>query len=239
MSWRTIVLIAAAAVAAGAWAADMQTDRGGAVYVGAPAAWEAPAGMDATLELAWDNGSRRWAFAWDTAAGYWHGNDFNTSTLTGRTAHVKILKYKFLTCSFWPNTTWDGVRIGFYNFAGGVPGSMLWPTTGIGYFFKPSTSNPGHIWVECDINWTCPSNGFVAAHEQYYNNPNSDPYELDTNPTFREHSWAYSGGTWQAMPEYSNLAPYRNLMIRVWVETGQTFPGIAPTSIGRVKALYY
>jgi hypothetical protein len=28
-------------------------------------------------------------------------------------------------------------------------------------------------------------------------------------------------------------------MIRVWIEPGQTFPGVSPSSIGRVKALYY
>ena len=237
---RKVILIAtAAAFAAGAWAADVRTDAGGAAYVGGPPTLGTPAGMDATMELAWDNGSRRWAFCWPTGAGYWYGNDFSTSTLTGRTVHVKILKYKFMTSSQWPNTTWDGVRIGFYNFAGGVPGSLLWPTSGSGYFFKPSTPNIGHVWVECDINWTCPTNGFVAAHEQFYNDPTADPYELDTNPTFLGHSWEYTGGTWSPMPDYSTLTPYRNLMIRVLVETGQSFPGIEPTSMGRVKALYF
>lgn len=238
MNTKWFILAMACACAAAVWAADVATDNGGVVYTGGPSVAAGPGGTDATLELAWDNGSRRWALAWYTGAGSWAGNDFNTNTLTGKSIHVKILKFRMLTCSFWPNTTWDGVRIGFYNFSGGVPGSMIWPTSGAGYFFKPSTSNTGHIWVECDINWTCPVNTFVAAEEQYYNYPSGDPYEVDTNPTFRGHSWQYYGGTWSNLSS-ENIAPYFNLMVRVQVETGQTFPGIAPTSMGRVKALYF
>jgi hypothetical protein len=209
----------------------------GTVIVTPGPGYMAPTYDQSTLELAWDNGSRRWSVHWDTGAGAWVGNDFDVSTL--KTEYAKILKFKFYTRDTWPNTSWDGFGIGFYNFSGGVPGSMLWPTSGSsGYLFVPSGVT-GHVWVECDIDWVCPSVKFVAAEHQYYNEPNCDPYTLDTNPTFQEHSWEYRSGAWSLHQEYPNLTPYRNVMIRVLIETGQTFPGIAPSSIGRVKALYY
>jgi hypothetical protein len=223
------------AAAAPLWAADVAFDGGG--YTTSPGIAE-PASYDqSTLELSWDNGSRRWSVAWYTGAGYWVGNDFRVSTL--KTSYVKILKYKYYTRGAWPNQQWEGMRFAFYNFGGGVPGSMLWPTSGGGYFFKPSGGIESHIWVEFNVNWVCPSQAFVAAQEQFYNYPNCDPFSLDNNPSFVGHSWEYIGGAWAPFTEYSNLTPYRNIMIRVWVETGQQFPGVAPSSVGRVKALYY
>jgi len=230
-------LLACALLAgAAAFAADVIRDPGEPGPGPSPTTLTAPGGMDATTELKWDNGTRRWSVIWYTGAGSWVGNQFNTSTLTGRTFHVKILKFRMYSRADWPNSTWDGFRIGFYNFSGGVPGSLLWPTSGGGYFFKPSPGTTSHVWVECDINWTCPSNSFLACEEQFYNNPNADPFALDTNPTNLHKSWQYYGGTWQ---EYSTDDEYYNMMIRVQVETGQTFPGIEPTSMGRVKALYF
>jgi hypothetical protein len=225
--------IAFIAVAAPLWAADFVADGG---YGAAPGP-AAAASDQSTLELMWDNGQRRWSVAWYTGADYWVGNDFTISTL--KTSHVKILKYKYYTRGAWPNQGWEGMRFAFYNFGGGVPGSRLWPTSGGGYFFKPSAGIEGHIWVEFDIGWTCPSQGFVAAQEQFYNYPNCDPSSLDNNTSFVGHSWEYSQGSWRPFVEYPNLTPYRNVMIRVWVETGYTFPGIEPSSLGRVKALYY
>jgi len=219
---------------AAAWGADVALDGGGN---GAPAIMAAAPYDQATVELQWDNGLRRWSVAWYTGGDSWVGNDFNTSTL--KTTHVKVLKFKMYSYSDWPNEGWDGFRIGFYNFRGGVPGSMLWPTGGGGYFFKP-TGVTGHVWVECDINWTCPTVAFLAAEEQFYNWPTCDPWAVDNNTNFRKHSWYYYEGTWSPMTGVNvEISPYYNLMLRVWVETGYTFPGIAPSSIGRVKALYY
>jgi len=232
--WFSIVACGLMACGA-AWGADVAVD-GGDSY-GAPPALSAPISYDqSTLELSWDNGSRRWSIAWYTGAGSWVGNDFTISTL--KTSYVKILKYKYYTRGAWPNVGWDGMRFAFYSFGGGVPGSMLWPTSGNGYFFVPSAGTAGHIWVEFDVDWTCPSQSFVAAQEQFYNYPTCDPFALDNNTTFMGHSWKYYGGTWGPYLRESD-PDYRNLMIRVWVETGQEFPGVAPSSVGRVKALYY
>jgi hypothetical protein len=234
---KCLMVAATCLMAASALAADMVAEGSG--YRGGPAFTTPTPSTDATTELAWDTGTRRWSIIWYTGAGSWVGNAFNTSTLTGKTLHVKILKFRLYSRADWPNSTWDGFRIGFYNVSGGVPGSLLWPTSGSGYFFKPAPGTTSHVWVECDINWTCPSNNFLACEEQYYNNPTADPFGIDNNPTNLHHGWQYYGGTWTEYDGNPETEPYRNIMIRVQVETGQSFPGIAPTSMGRVKALYF
>ena len=232
MKW-LVVAWGVVAVAAGAFAADYAVE--GTPGPASPYTFTPVTKDGATLELAWDNGTRRWSISYYTGADLWCGNDFSSATL--KTEHVKILKFKMYTRDNWPNGVWDGFRIGFYSFAGGVPGSMLWPTGGSGYFFKPSGLS-GHVWVECPINWTCPTIAFVAAAEEFYNYPNNDPFSLDINPTFLGHSWLYAQGSWSPYSS-ENVLPYQNIMIRVQVETGYTFPSVAPSSIGRVKALYY
>lgn len=222
---------AALLCAAAVWAADAAVDGGTTAFVVS----EAAAG-DATTELKWDNGQRRWSVVWFSGnESSWVGNDFDVATL--KWARAVILKFRFYTRGAWPNNRWDGVRLGFYGFGGGVPGSMLWPTGGGGYFFMPKGQIQGHIWVECDINWTCPSTKFVAAEQQFYAYPYCDPFSLDNNTSFVGHSWLYSEGTWEPFPEYLNLTPYRNVMIRVLVDEAASV--VAPTSLGRVKALYY
>jgi hypothetical protein len=232
-----VVAVTTALIASGtAWAADVAVDGGDnytAPHLAAPAPYN-----PATMELTWDNGQRRWSVCWpEGSPNSWVGNDFDASTL--KTTYAKILKYKYYTRGAWPNQTWEGMRFAFYSFKGGVPGSMLWPTSGTPHFFKPNAGIDSHIWVEFDVDWICPSVKFVAAQEQFYDYPYCDPFSLDNNTDFVGHTWAYLQGQWQPFPEYSNLTPYRNAMVRVIVEPGQTFPGVAPSSIGRVKALYY
>ena len=231
------LLFASGIMACGAaWAADVVADGD---YSTSPN-FTAPAPYDqSSLELMWDNGTRRWSVIWYTGADSWVGNDFDASTL--KTSYAKILKYKYYTRGNWPNLGWDGMRFAFYAFRGGVPGSMLWPTSGNPYFFKPSNPDiQAHIWVEFNVNWTCPSVKFLAAQEQFYNNPTADPFSVDVNPTNLKHSWQYYQGSWSPIElNFEGVGPYRNVMIRVWVEPGQEFPGVAPSSIGRVKALYY
>jgi hypothetical protein len=225
----------AAALTAPVWASDVVAD-GGSTQTHF---YAAPTPSDqSSLELFWDNGLRSWSLAWYTGADTWVGNEFDVSTL--KTAYAKVLKYKYYTRGAWPNLGWDGMRFGFYSFRGGVPGSMLWPTSGNPYFFK--VSNPdiqSHIWVEFNIDWTCPSVKFLAAQEQFYNHPTCDPFAIDNNTTFLGHSWLYQTGAWQPYQASGISAPYRNVMVRIWVEPGQEFPGVTPSSIGRVKALYY
>jgi hypothetical protein len=228
--------IAAAGLAGAAWAGDLAVD-GGSASTGPPA----PAAFDgSTRELSWDTGTRRWSAAWFTGAGVWVGNDFDTRmTGTLKTTHVKILKLRFYTRDNWPNRGWDGFRVGVFAFAGGVPGSRLWPASGGAYFFKPSGVT-GNVWAECPVDWVCPTPYFLAAQQQYYNWPNCDPWSVDDNALFREHSWNYYAGFWSPLSNVLvGIKPYYNLMLRVRVETGYTFPGVEPCSLGRVRALYY
>jgi hypothetical protein len=215
----------------GSWGGDILIQNGVSQPGGAPHTTTAPY---ATLELAWDNGTLMYHCAWNhPRAGEWRvGNDFDTSTL--KTAHVKILKFKTYTSDVWPNEGWDGFHIFVFNFRGGMPGEMLWPTSGEGYFFKPSGIH-GHVWVECAVDWTCPTLEFLAARDQGYNYPNCDPLCVDTNLEYMGHSWMHVYGEWSGFSE----TRYKNVMVRAVVQTGYEFPGVAPTSLGRVKALYY
>ncbi|HUV87385.1 MAG TPA: hypothetical protein VMX79_09755 [bacterium] len=207
----------------GAWSADCIVD-------GAPShfAAAARAGSDATLELKWDNGTRLAFFATGTGAGYWVGNDWDLSAIPRYRAITKIKVY---SCGDWPNRRWDGFRLGIYAFAGGTPGSLLWGPT----YFKPTRTGDG--WCNYSMGWTLPAGNraFAAAAELYYNWPNCDSFALDTNPTFLNHSWRCQNGRWEKLPRL--VGDFRNLMLRVVVNN--TAFDIAPTSVGRVKALYY
>jgi hypothetical protein len=213
----------ALALAAAAWGADVVV--GGKAYV--PPRLAAP-GADDQLELGWDNGTGRWSIVWYTGKSTWVGNQFDLSTLS---CYRVVDKVKFYTRDDWPNDVWDGFRVAIYDFST-LPGAVLWPASGGGYFFKPSGVH-GHLWVEIPIRWTSPSKKFLAAVNQCYNDPDCDPFEVDNNRVFRKHSWQYDCWQWDPLVGFQD---YRNLMLRVVVES--TF-GVTPTSVGRVKALYY
>jgi hypothetical protein len=210
------------ALAAGAWAADYEVARPTAP----PPTMEDPA-FDAPVELKWDNGTQGWLIAFYTGANTWFGNDFDISTLS---TYRAVESMKVLSSTRWPNSRWDGFRLGIWSFSGGVPGSLIWgPKFVVG-------SGSGDTWTTFRVGWTVPSanNKFCAAVEQYYNYPNCDPHAVDSNSTFIRHSWLYYGGRWQP---YSNSTGNYNLMIRVIVDNS-TLP-VVPASVGRVKALYH
>jgi hypothetical protein len=215
-----------ALLAAGVWAADLDAKE----FTAGPNIVTSP-GYDDTRELIWDNGGGRWWLAWYTGAGSWVGNDFDISTIKTY-GGIKFIRYR--TSPTWPNTGWDGFRFGVYSFAGGIPGSMMWPTSGGGYFFVP-TGPEG--WKECAVTWVLPSGvrKFVAAMEQFYNNPNCDPYIVDSTTVFCGHCWQYYEGAWS---EHQGYQGYKNVGLRVVIDNEQN-PAVIPMSAGRVKALYY
>lgn len=222
-----LVISLVACVAGGAWAADVAFDRAQAM----PTMSE-PTGYDNTVELSWDSGMGRWWLAWYTGADTWVGNDFDVSTVKTygglKTMRVQ-LRYN------WPNTQWDGGRIAVFAFGGGVPGSIMWPTSGSPLFVLPTGATG---WKDFDVTWVLPgTKKFMAGWEQFYNHPGCDPFLIDNNPTFMGHTWMYLQGSWAPF-EASNIAPYRNLMLRMVVDNEQN-PAVSPSSIGRVKALYF
>ena len=218
-----LAFVVTASLAAAAWGADCVVERA-APTVAAPE----PAATDDTLELKWDSGTVRWWLAWYTGADTWIGTEFDISTISG---YAAIQAIKLQARSDWPNGKWDGFRLGIFNFAGGVPGSLLW-----GPKFVVPTGSTG--WKEFSVGWTLPFGvtRFLPGMEQYYNFPNCEPFGIDNNPTSMGHSWQYMRGSWAPF-ESMSIAPYRNIMIRVIVSNSTL--AVTPTSIGRVKALYY
>ena len=93
-----------------------------------------------------------------------------------------------------------------------------------------------HGWKCVSVDWVLPggTTNFLAAMEQYYNYPDCDPYAVDNNDTFLGRSWQYYQGIWRPVEGTLN---YHNLMLRVVV--GDEMFAVKPTSLGRVKALYY
>jgi len=223
MRARVGVLVGFSAWAAGAaaWDAAVAPARGGA---GGPAP-----GTDGTLELAWDNGSPSWHVSWLTGAGVWVGNDFSIATLS---AYRRVKQVRVYSGPAWPNGHWDGWRLGLYSFASGAPGSLIWGPAWV------QGSATGYAWANFGVDWVLPAANlaFTAAIDQVYNHPNTDAFMLDTNTTFRGHSWFYYQGSWS--PMHTGLDPYRNLMLRVVVDN-TSYPGVVPSSWGRLKALYY
>jgi hypothetical protein len=216
------VLIILLAAAAAAGAADYEVAR----PAGPPATNEPPA-SDATLELKWDNGVPLAHHVNETGAGYWFGNDWDLSTISD---YRVISMIKIYSLEDWPNAQWDGLRLGIYAFAGGAPGSLLWGPK----YFKATRAGDG--WCGYSVGWTLPAGNkaFVAAAEQYYDPPNADSFAVDIERTFWGHSWERQTGRWEKLKPF--VSGFRNLMLRVVVNNA---PGVAPTSLGRVKALYY
>jgi hypothetical protein len=214
------------AVALAAGAADQ------VVEPATPGAAKVPArGRDGTFELKWDSGTASWLIAWRSGAGTWVGNDFDVSTVK---TYPHIRTIRVYSTPTWPNGSWEGFYIGIYAFAGGVPGSMMWPPGGRGKYVKGTTS--GYGWQIFTVDWNLPSGvrKFAPALEQFYDFPNCDPHLVDDNATFRKHSWAYYQGNWHPL---TNTTGYYNLMLRVVVDDEHN-PGVAPTTVGRIRALY-
>jgi hypothetical protein len=229
---KTLAVICAAVWAAAALAADTTISSGAGAADSGPGSYPGE-----TRELRWDNGTRQYLVCWYTGEDTWAGNDFS-ARFDNDTKYVRIVSVRVYTSNKWPNERWDGFRVGIFKFEGDpepVPGDRLWPQTGNGYFFKP-TGPRGEYWVEIPVDWTTTHTSFVAAMEQVYDQPRCDPFAVDTNPTFLRHSWSYYDSLWQRLETISD--PYFNLMLRVVVEDGGSFPSVAPTSFGRVKALY-
>jgi hypothetical protein len=184
-------------------------------------------------ELKYDTGWPALQLAWYIGAGRWVGNDFDVSTL--KTKHNVVREIKFYTSPYWPNNKFDGFRLAVFDFSSGKPGAKLWPETEGRFVKADGPEGFKTFWV----NYYIPQSRFVAAVEQFYDYPACDPYFLDTNPTFLSRSWQKDGvENWKRLVGHSSY-PYRNLMLRVIFRVGYAEADVAPTSLGRVKALYF
>jgi hypothetical protein len=178
-------------------------------------------------ELKWDDGTLGAFFqVRGVGEGYWLGNDFNAGTLGNTVVRLRA------TAAKSDNGRWDGFRVALFAFDG-VPGSIIWPESGVPKFVLPSSTN-NWSWVEVSVNWTLPAGktAFVAAHEVYYYYPDNDEYCFDHSPAYPGHTWnAYPGRNW-----YNYTQPYLGTLMMRAVVAGGT--AVSPGSLGRVKALF-
>ena len=204
---------------AGAWSADNTVGR-------APSCFRAPAaaGRDETRELKWDNGVWRTYVMFVGATGTRFANDFDVSTLPAFT-YLRTLR---LHMKPGPPER-PGARLGVYAWAGGVPGTLVWGPKDV------EASVEG--WNDFAVTWSLPKGAykFLAAVEQIHAHPGCASFGVDTNSTFVGHSWLYYRGSWGLLQVQGT---YYNLMLRVVVDD-EHGPAVTPTSVGRVKALYY
>lgn len=185
-----------------------------------------PLGTDGQLELAWDNGNQSYMYCWYTGPHNWVAVDYDISMIQ---SYRRIDTIRVYSRATWPNSGWDGFRIGIAAMAGSIPGSVLWGPSWV----RGTLSGSG--WVDASVGYTLPAgaNAFVAGMTQYYSYPNCDAYATDNNTVFMGHSWGRYNGSWSL---YSSSTGYSNIMIRVIVDT---VTAVAPASLGRVKATYY
>ncbi len=226
---RILLIILVFGLVGAAGAADFYADPA------PPAAAPGGGDMDSTRVLKWDNGTRGLSLVWNPAGGNRIGNDFDVSTVKSYPGVTSIRMYSSNT---WPDNAWQGMRYRLYEFEGNVVGSYMWPPSGPGYFFKPSGGS-GYRWFDVPVDWVLPggTKAFVAACEQVYEFPTCDSFALDSNAEFLLHTWEYYQGSWLPFEGYPGY-PYKNLMLRVVVDNDHN-PAVAPSSLGRVKALYY
>jgi len=172
---------------------------------------------DGSAWLVWDNGTPN---PDNYTLSGWIGHEFDVSTLAYYTYVNKFRMYM----RAWPNRRWDGGYIGIYAFTGGVPGSRIWGPK----FALPTAEG----WNDFDVGYYLGSRKkFLAYWDAFYNYPDGDTLCFDTGPG-RARTWIYVGGSW---------VPFRgvdaNLMLRAEVDDEHN-PAVAPTSLGKVKALF-
>ena len=189
-----LVIGLVACVAGGAWAADVAVDRAHA----GPSVAEAP-GYDNTVELSWDSGLGRWWLIWYTGADWWVGNDFDVSTIKTY-GGLKTMRLQLRVD--WPNVGWDGGRIAVFSFAGGVPGSIMWPTSGTPKFVMPTGATG---WKDFDVTWVLPgAKKFMGPGNNSTTTPQLTPSLSTTTPPL----WVTRGNTARDPGRRSNRPAY-------------------------------
>jgi hypothetical protein len=121
--------------------------------------------------------------------------------------------------------------VAIFDFAARVPGEIVWPRSGTPEFVIPKDFT-GSQWCEFRALWTPGSSPrFVAGQEQFLDGPACNAFCFDDGGTAGDesHTWSGYDGVWSKYEEPNNL------MLRV---VGGYGGAVAPTSLGRIKALY-
>jgi len=193
-------------------------------------AFAAPA-FGAEHELQWDNDVFRLAVHFQYGEGTWAGLDFDTSTL--KTANWRLKRVR-ANLDWAADERWEGMRLAIFDLAGGKPGQIIWPRSGTPKFIMPyGTPSTVCTWCTFPVGFDLPQPEFVVALEQYYDHPFCDSYGAGYGRGNAEkHTWL---NHWNAGWVRTEIGVW---MLRAVVE-GPTNIGVAPTSLGRVKALYH
>jgi len=194
--------------------------------VGGFIATDQPVPLNPTqMELSHDNGPGL-GFIFIYGAGVYLGAQF--SLPSGGPWFLNGIKY-YVENQGWPDSVYQGFAVGCWKFVGGVPGPVVWPTSGIP-IYNPNT---GGGWIvqqvqpEFNLTQNCP-NGFLVGVGLLYNYPACDALGF-SNTGVGPYDWACISGSWSAAPA--------NPCIRALID--DEYPeAIEPVSLGGVRALY-
>lgn len=177
--------------------------------------------LAADNELKWDNGS---FLSGGGATVIYYGHDFDLTNYNPR--HIKFIRIYSSGVAF--NGQWDGFDVKLFDFTNGYPGELLWgPTFVIG---SGTEGSGGFHWFDYAANFTLPAGKtkVVAVLTNHNPGPNVDPICQD-NKTIAHHQWWLTGTQWAMYNQPGDL------MIRLVVSDDV---GVAPASLGRVKAAF-
>lgn len=107
----------------------------------------------------------------------------------------------------------------------------MWPENGQPKFVIPEVSRNCN-WYEFAVGWPPgDKRRFLVGQEQFFNWPECDPFCFDDGEDVADekHTWFGYDGVW------SKSEGPNNLMLRV---VAGYYGAVAPTSLGRIKALY-
>ena len=206
--------------------AGMALAAAGTAYVGTPGAVPYTPGYMTDGELSRDDGTIDNAWCYLNGAGTYAGDQYDTpATLK----HLEGIKY-FVWSQGWPDSTYQGFHVACWKMTSGMPGDIVWPTSG-GPAYNPNT---GGNWITqavsptLDLSVAAPS-GFLVGIGFLYAYPAIDAFGVD-NTGIGPYDWAYTT-SWTA-------APYGKGSARALVTDTPDNPGVETATMGTIRALY-
>lgn len=111
-----------------------------------------------------------------------------------------------------------------------MPGKILWPENGQPKLVIPEGDGNSR-WYEFPVEWPPgEKRKFLVGQEQFFDWPDCDLFCFDDDDmAIQNHTWLNYDGVWSR-----TVAP-NNLMLRL---VAGFYGAVAPTSLGRIKALY-